>query len=37
MIILPHHHSFMERLLYKTHTAELIQKLPIPVLTMPQK
>jgi nucleotide-binding universal stress UspA family protein len=34
MIILPHHHGFMERMFMKTHTAELIQKLSIPVLTM---
>ena len=32
MIILPHRHSLMERLFFRTHTAELVQKLPIPIM-----
>lgn len=32
MVILPHRHSLMERLFFRTHTAELVQKLPIPIM-----
>ncbi len=31
LIILPHKHSFMERLTFRTHTEELLKKLTIPV------
>ncbi len=31
LIILPHKHSFMERLTFRTHTEELLKKLSIPV------
>jgi nucleotide-binding universal stress UspA family protein len=31
LVILPHKHSLMERLFFKTHTAELVQKLSIPL------
>jgi nucleotide-binding universal stress UspA family protein len=34
LIVIPHKHSLMERLLFKTHTAELIKKIPFPVMTL---
>ena len=34
LIIHPHKHSFLERLFFKTHTAELVEKLKIPVMTI---
>ena len=34
LIVLPHQHSFIERLFSRTHTAELIQKLNIPIITL---
>lgn len=34
LIVIPHKHNLIERLLFKTHTAELIKKIPFPVLTV---
>lgn len=34
LLILPHKHSLMERMLFKTHTAELVKKIPYPVMTI---
>ena len=34
LIVIPHKHNLMERLLFKTHTAELIKKIPFPVLSV---
>lgn len=34
LMVIPHKHSFIERFLFKTHTAELIKKIPYPVLTL---
>jgi nucleotide-binding universal stress UspA family protein len=34
LIVLPHRHSLMERLLFKTHTAELVKNIPFPVMTI---
>lgn len=36
LIILPHKHSAMERLFFKTHTTDLIQKLKIPIMCIPE-
>lgn len=36
LMILPHKHSVIERLFFKTHTAELIQKIKIPILCVPE-
>ena len=36
LIILPHKHSVIERLFFKTHTTELIQKIQIPILCIPE-
>lgn len=32
LIILPHRHNFMERLFFRTHTAELLKKISIPIM-----
>jgi len=32
LIILPHKHKLMERLFLKTHTKELLRKIPIPIM-----
>jgi nucleotide-binding universal stress UspA family protein len=34
LVIMPHKHSLMEKLFFKTHTDELVQKLPIPLMCM---
>jgi nucleotide-binding universal stress UspA family protein len=34
LMVIPHKHSFIERFLFKTHTAELIRKVPYPVITL---
>ena len=34
LIILPHKHSAVERLFFKTHTVELIEKLKLPIVTV---
>jgi nucleotide-binding universal stress UspA family protein len=34
LIILPHRHSLLERMFTKTHTAELIQELALPILCL---
>jgi len=36
LMILPHKHSLMERLFFKTHTAELIEKIRIPIMCIPE-
>ena len=37
LVILPHKHSLMDRLFFKTHTKELMQKLSLPILCFPQQ
>ena len=37
LMILPHKHSFLERLTFKTHTEELLKKLPIPVICIAEE
>lgn len=37
LIIMPHEHSWMERVFFKTHTAELLEKIRIPVLCVPEE
>jgi nucleotide-binding universal stress UspA family protein len=34
LMILPHKHSLVERLLFKTHTAELLEKLQLPIISI---
>lgn len=34
LMILPHRHNIIERLFYKTHTPELLQKVSIPILSI---
>lgn len=36
LMILPHKHSFIERLFFKTHTVELIEKVRVPILCIPE-
>ncbi|MGZ5191928.1 MAG: universal stress protein, partial [Flavisolibacter sp.] len=36
MIILPHKHSLVEKIFFKTHTKELIQEISIPVMSIPE-
>jgi len=31
LMVLPHHHGFLERLTFRSHTEELLRKLPLPV------
>lgn len=35
IMILPHRHSAIEKLFFRTHTEELMQKVSLPVLTIP--
>ncbi len=37
LVIVPHQHSIMERLFYKTHSAKLMLHASIPVLALPDK
>lgn len=37
LLILPHKHGAIERLFFKTHTAELIEKLRIPIMSIPER
>lgn len=37
LIILPHKHSAMERFFFRTHTTDLIQKLRIPIMCIPEQ
>jgi nucleotide-binding universal stress UspA family protein len=37
LMILPHKHSLMERLFFKTHTPELIQKIKVPIMCVPEE
>jgi hypothetical protein len=32
LIIIPHKHSLIERMIFRTHTAELVHKLSIPIM-----
>ena len=34
LMVIPHKHSFVERFLFKTHTSQIIKKIPYPVLTL---
>jgi hypothetical protein len=36
LVIMPHEHSWMERVFFKTHTAELLEKIRIPILSVPE-
>jgi nucleotide-binding universal stress UspA family protein len=36
LMILPHKHSLMERIFFKTHTKELIEKIRIPIMCIPE-
>lgn len=36
LIMLPHHHSFMERFFAKLHTPEVIEKVQVPILAIPE-
>jgi nucleotide-binding universal stress UspA family protein len=35
LMIFPHKHGFVERLFFKTHTAELVEKLRVPIVCIP--
>jgi len=35
LVVLPHRHSFIERLFFKTHTTELIEKIDLPIMCIP--
>lgn len=35
LMVLPHRHSFMERIFFKTHTAELVEKVQVPMMSIP--
>jgi len=37
LIILPHKHNLIERLFFKTHTKELLEKISIPIMCIPDK
>jgi nucleotide-binding universal stress UspA family protein len=37
LMLLPHKHSFLERLTYRTHTEELLRKITIPVICITQE
>lgn len=37
LVIMPHEHSWMERVFFKTHTAELLEKIRIPILSVPEQ
>jgi nucleotide-binding universal stress UspA family protein len=36
LAMMPHEHSWMERVFFKTHTAELLEKIRIPILCVPE-
>ncbi len=36
LIIIPHQHSWMERVIFKTHTADLLEKVSIPIMCLPE-
>jgi nucleotide-binding universal stress UspA family protein len=36
IIIIPHKHSLVERMFFKTHTKELMEKITIPVMCVPE-
>jgi nucleotide-binding universal stress UspA family protein len=35
LIVMPHHHGFFERLFQKSHTAELLEEVDVPLLCIP--
>jgi len=37
IIILPHKHSLVEKIFFKTHTKELMEEITIPVMTIPEE
>jgi nucleotide-binding universal stress UspA family protein len=37
IIILPHKHSLVEKIFFKTHTKELMEEITIPVMTIPDE
>jgi nucleotide-binding universal stress UspA family protein len=37
LVIMPHEHSWMERVFFKTHTVELLEKIRIPILSIPEQ
>ncbi len=37
LIIIPHQHSWMERIFFKTHTADLLEKVSIPIMCLPER
>lgn len=36
LMLIPHHHSLLERLIFKTHTKEVVEQISIPVASMPE-
>lgn len=36
LIVLPHKHNIIERLFYRTHTSEVLQKVTIPIMAFPE-
>ena len=36
LIVLPHKHTIIERLFYRTHTSEVLQKVNIPIMAFPE-
>jgi nucleotide-binding universal stress UspA family protein len=36
LIVLPHKHNIIERLFYRTHTSEVLQKINIPIMAFPE-
>ena len=36
IVIVPHKHSLIERLFFKIHTTELVQKVRVPIMCMPE-
>jgi nucleotide-binding universal stress UspA family protein len=37
LIVLPHKHNFLERLFFSQHTDELLQKIKIPMMCIPEQ
>ena len=37
IILLPHKHSLVEKIFFKTHTKELMEEISIPVMTIPEE
>jgi nucleotide-binding universal stress UspA family protein len=36
LMVIPHHHTLLERLFFKTHTKEVVEQITIPVVSMPE-